>query len=84
MPKTKALEALVKRAASLPEPVQQELAEIMAEAMDEIEAGHASLYRLDQDEREGIERGLDAMHRGRFASAEEMAAIFRKARTPRP
>ncbi len=52
--------------------------------MDEIEAGHGSLYRLDRDEREGIERGLDAMRRGKFASDEEMAAIFRKARTPRP
>jgi predicted transcriptional regulator len=84
MPKTKPLEVLVKRAALLPEAAQQELAEIMAEAMDEIEAGHGSLYRLDKNEREGIERGLDAMRRGRFASDDEMAAIFRKARTPRP
>lgn len=83
MAKTKTLEALVERAAALPEQARQELAEIMAEALDEIEAGGGGLYRLHQDEREGIERGLDAMRRGRFASDEEMAAIFGKARMPR-
>ena len=81
MPKINALEALLERAAALPEEAQEELADVMSEAMDEIEARQAGLYGLSEDERAGIERGLDAMREGRFASDERIAAIFRKARS---
>jgi predicted transcriptional regulator len=83
MTTTKSLEALVERAASLPEEAQEELVDAMAQAIDTIEAKHAGVYRLSDDERRGIERGLAAMRAGRFASEEQIAAIFRKARPPR-
>ena len=79
---TKTLEALLIRAAALPEEAQQELADVMAEAMDEIETRQADVYRLTEDERKGVERGLQAMREGKFVSDERLAAIFRKARTP--
>ena len=41
------------------------------------------MYCLSEDEREGVERGLVAMREGNFASEEQIAAIFRKARSPR-
>ena len=41
-------------------------------------------FRLSEDERKGIERGLTAMREGRFASDEQVAAILRKARSSRP
>jgi predicted transcriptional regulator len=36
---------------------------------------------LSDDEREGIERGLEDMRGGQFATDEEIAAIFRRARS---
>jgi hypothetical protein len=83
MSKTKTLDAVMERAAALPEAAQQELAEVVAEAIDDIEARQNGVYRLSEDERRGIERGLDAMRQGRFASDEELAAIFEKARAKR-
>jgi predicted transcriptional regulator len=83
MTATKSLEALLERAASLPEEAQEELVDAVAQAIDTIEAKHAGVYRLSDDERRGIDRGIEAMRAGRFASEEEIAAIFRKARAPR-
>jgi predicted transcriptional regulator len=83
MSNTKTLEALVERASALPEEAQRELVEAMTEAMNELETRHAGVYRLSEDERQGIERGLAAMREGRFAGEEKVAAIFRKARSRR-
>ena len=83
MPKIKPLEALIQRAAALPEEAQDELADAMSEAMQELEAKQAARYRLSEGERAGIERGLEAMRDGRFARDERMAAIFRRARVAR-
>jgi predicted transcriptional regulator len=83
MTATKSLETLLERAASLPAEAQEELVDAVAQAIDTIEAKHAGVYRLSGDEQRGIERGLAAMRAGRFASEEEIAAIFRKARAPR-
>jgi len=82
MTATKSLETLMERAASLPEEAQEELVDAVAQAIDTIEAKHVGVYRLSEDERRGIERGLQAMRDGRFATDEEIAAIFRKARSP--
>ena len=57
--------------------------EELFEAAREIEARRAGVYRLSDDERAAIERGLDDMHEGRFASEEAIAAIYRKARATR-
>jgi predicted transcriptional regulator len=48
-----------------------------------IEARRKGVYPLSDAEREGIERGLEAMHQGKFASDERVAAIFKKARSSR-
>ena len=47
----------------------------------EIEARRTGVYRLSDAEHEGIERGLEAMREGRFASDERIAAILKKARS---
>ena len=78
--KTKELKNLIDRAETWPEQAQDELVQIGHEIEAEIGQG---LYRLSEDERKGIERGLTAMRAGRFASDEHVAAIFRKARSPR-
>jgi hypothetical protein len=57
--------------------------EELFEAAREIEARRVGVYRLSDDERAAIERGLDDMHEGRFASEEAIAAIYRKARATR-
>ena len=64
---------------SWPEEDQEELAEF-ARA---IAARRAGVYHFNEGEREGIERGLDAMRAGNFASDERIAEIFRKARLAR-
>ncbi len=49
------------------------------------EAKPANLHRptegLSDDERAGIERGLEDLRAGRFANDEEIAAIFRRVRS---
>jgi hypothetical protein len=77
---TKELKTLLERAETWPEQAQAELVQVGREIEAEIGQG---VYRVSQDEREGIERGLAAMREGRFASDEEVAAILRKARLSR-
>jgi hypothetical protein len=80
MTATKSFEALLERAASLPEEAQEEFVDAVAQAIDTIEARHVGVYRLNEDERRGIDRGLQGMRDGRFATDEQVAAVFRKAR----
>jgi len=70
---------LLEQVASWPQEDQEELAEYARE----IEARRTGVYRLSDDERKGVERGLKAMREGKFASDEQIAAIFRKARSTR-
>jgi len=56
---------------------------ITDEVAREIEARRAGVYRLNDAEREGVERGLKAMREGKFASDERIAEIFQKARSSR-
>lgn len=48
--------------------------------MIDIETRYTLVYRLSDDERAGVERGLADMRAGRFASDEEVAAVFTPAR----
>jgi predicted transcriptional regulator len=41
-----------------------------------MEAETDSVYVLSDEEREGVERGLEDVRNGRYASDEEMAALF--------
>jgi len=65
--------------AAWPQEDQDELAEIAAD----IEARRTGVYRLSDDERRAVEQGLADARAGRFASDEEIDAIFRKARAAR-
>jgi predicted transcriptional regulator len=72
-----ALRALIERAASWPEHAQQQLAEVANEIEAELSAG---TYHATEAELRGIRRGLRAAAEGRFASDEEVAAVFAKHR----
>jgi predicted transcriptional regulator len=73
----KALSDLLDRAKSWPESAQVEL----ALAAREIEAGLGQApYRATPEELAGIERGLRAAAEGRFATDEEVEAVFAKYR----
>ncbi len=60
---------------------QAEFISTVMDVMEYIESKRGVVYRLSDDERRGIERGLRDMREGRFASEEEIAAVFQRART---
>ena len=64
MSETRTLQALMDRAAACSDETQAEL----VQSMLEIEARHHGAYRLDAAERAAIERGLDDVRHGRFAT----------------
>jgi predicted transcriptional regulator len=67
---------LLQRIETWPEPARAELAEVALE----IEAGLDGPYRASPSELEGIDRGLGDVAEGRFASHEEIEAVFAKHR----
>jgi len=56
-----------------PEEDQEELADVARE----IAARRAQIYRLSDEERGGVRRGMDAARRGDFASDEEIDEFYR-------
>ncbi len=75
----KVLKDVLERVETWPEEAQAELAEIALE----IDAGlSGGVYHATPDELEGIDRGLKAARRGRFASDAEVKAVFAKHRRP--
>lgn len=72
MSETKTLEALMERAASWPDEAQAELVRFMIDT----EAKHFGVYRLTDEERAAIARGLEDVRQGRLASDDEVAALF--------
>ena len=70
----KRLETLLGRVSTWPEEAQEELLE---HAM-EIESRQSGVYRLSDDERAAVKRGLEAAERGEFVSDEDMAAFFKR------
>jgi hypothetical protein len=71
---------LLERIGSWPEEDQEEL----AEAVLEIEARRAGVYRLTEAELDAVRRGLDDVSQGRFADDADISAILQKARAARP
>ena len=67
---------LLERVAALPE----ELLGEVEETVDEIVRWHEDVYRLSDDERAAVRKGMDAARRGEFASHEELEAIYRRHR----
>lgn len=72
MSQTKTLEALMESAASWPDEAQAELVRFMIDT----EARHFGVYRLTDEERAAIRKGLDDAKHGRFASDEAVAELF--------
>jgi predicted transcriptional regulator len=70
------IQALLERVLTWPPSMQQEA----AEALLGIEATGAEPFVLSQDERRGVERGLEDVRQGRFATDAEMAALFARYR----
>jgi len=76
MAQIKTLETLMERAASWPEEAQAELMRFMIDT----EAKHFGVYRLSEEEREAIRRGLEDVEQGRYASVGEIAELFSRYR----
>ena len=68
------LETLFERISAWPDEAQAELVDsILA-----IESKHLGVYRLTDDERVAVRRGLEEMRTGKFATDEEVAALFER------
>jgi hypothetical protein len=74
-----AIKKLLEQVESWPQEDQEEL----AEAAREIEARRHGVYQLTHDERAAIAEGLADARAGRFASDDEINAIFERARSSR-
>jgi predicted transcriptional regulator len=73
----KLLKEALQRVESWPEQAQEELAEIALE----IDAGlKGGVYQAAPEELEGIDRGLRAAQQGRFATTDDVEAVFAKHR----
>jgi predicted transcriptional regulator len=70
------IETLVDRIADWPAEAQSEFMQFIAET----EAKHLGAYELSDEERRAVERGLAEMRAGKFASDEEVAALFERYR----
>jgi hypothetical protein len=66
----------------LAETWQEEAQEELAKAALEIALGLEGQYYASSDELEGIDRGLDDVRRGRFATEEEVREVSSKFRHP--
>jgi len=74
---TKVLKEAMQRVESWPQEAQEELAEIAFEIDARLKGGK---YHATLEELEGIDRGLKAAREGRFATDEEVEAVFAKHR----
>ena len=73
----KVLRDVLERAETWPEEVQAELAEIALGIDASLKGGK---YHATAEELAGIDRGIKAAREGRFATDEEVAAVFAKHR----
>jgi predicted transcriptional regulator len=70
------LEILLERVSTWPEEAQDEFVKSVAD----IESKHLGVYRLSDEERDAVRRGLADMRAGRLASDAEVAAVFNRYR----
>ena len=68
------LQSLFERLATLPDEV---LAEV-EESVEEIERWRGDIFRLTDEERAAVRKGMAAAKRGEFVSDEELAAFYRR------
>ncbi|QQO34064.1 hypothetical protein JJC00_37280 [Bradyrhizobium diazoefficiens] len=69
-----ALEILLERVSAWPAEAQEEL----MRSVTDIENRHLGIYRLSDDERNAVRRGLKDMREGRLASDDAVAAVFNR------
>jgi predicted transcriptional regulator len=72
----KVVETLLEHVADWPEEAQAEL----VRSIVDIETKHLGVYKLSPEERAAIERGLEEMRQGKYASDEEVEAMFKRYR----
>ena len=70
------LEILLEHVANWPPEAQDELVQSMAD----IERRHLGVYRLNDEERAAVRRGLREMRAGKLASEDEVARVFARYR----
>jgi predicted transcriptional regulator len=71
------IETFLERITDWPKEAQ---AEVMKAIVD-IETKYFGVHKLDAKERAAIERGLEEMRQGKFASDEEVTALFNRYRS---
>jgi predicted transcriptional regulator len=74
---SKAWDELLQRVQSWPENAQHELARLVLEIEKELKRG---AYNASVHELAGIDRGLNDVAQGKFASPEDVEAVFAKHR----
>ena len=72
----KLVETLIERVADWPQHVQAEV----VQSIVDIETKHFGVYKLSPEERTAIEEALEEMRQGKFATDEEVAAVFNRYR----
>lgn len=65
---------LLERIAALPD----DLLEEVEESVGEIERWRQELFRLTDEERAAVRKGMEAARRGEFVTDEELAAFYRR------
>jgi hypothetical protein len=70
------LELLLERVSAWPEEAQEEFVKSVAD----IETRHFGIYRLSDEERDAVRRGLADMREGKLATDEAVAAVFNRYR----
>lgn len=68
------LQNLLERIAALP----NELLDDVRESVDEIERWRGDVFRLTDEERAAVRKGMEAARHGEFVSDEELAAFYRR------
>jgi predicted transcriptional regulator len=71
------IETLLERTADWPKEAQAEV----VKAIVDIETKYFGIHKLNAKERTAIERGLEEMRQGKFASDEEVTALFNRYRS---
>ena len=67
---------MLERVSTWPEEAQDEFVKSVAD----IESKHLGVYRLSDEERDAVRRGLADMREGRLASDAEVASVFNRYR----
>lgn len=70
------IQALIERTSHWPPEAQAEL----VQSIIDIENKYGGVYRLDDEERAALERSADDIRHGRFATEDEVRALFERIR----